>query len=177
MDLSRFDNSRFDRGAPRSKEALWWVVRSVFFAGWLPLPSRLRVFWLGLFGAKVGVGVVIRSQVNITFPWRFECGNHVWIGEGVTILSLARVRLGDNVCVSQQAFLCTGSHDFERETFDLIARPITIASGSWVGARAFVGPGVELGAGSRCLAGATVVKPVAAGVTVGGVPARPRETV
>lgn len=176
MDLGKFDNSWFDRGAPRWKETLWWVVRSLFFAGWFPLPSPVRVFWLRIFGAQVGSGVTVRSPVNITFPWRFECGHNVWVGEGVTILSLAQVSLGDNVCISQQAFLCTGSHDFASDTFDLVAKPIFIASGCWVGARAFLGPGVEMGVGSRCLAGAVVVKPVAAGVTVGGVPASLRRT-
>ena len=39
-------------------------------------------------------------------------------------------------------------------------------------AQAFVGPGVTMGVGSRCLAGAVVVKNVAAGATVGGVLAR-----
>lgn len=175
MDLSRFDNAGFDRGAPRWKEALWWVVRSLFFAGWFPIPSGVRVFWLRVFGARIGSGVVVRARVNITFPWRFECADHVWIGEEVTVLSLAQVRIGDNVCVSQQVFLCTGSHEFSRESFDLITRPIEIGSGSWLGARTFVGPGVTIGEGGRSLAGAVVVKPVAAGTTVGGVPAAPRE--
>lgn len=125
-----------------------------------------------LFGAKVGTGVVIRSRVNITFPWKLEIGDQVWIGDEVTILSLERVRIGSNVCLSQRAFLCTGSHDFGKETFDLITKPIEIGDGCWIGAQAFVGPGVTFGASSRCLAGAVVVKDVATGTTVGGVPAK-----
>lgn len=173
MNLKMFNNAEFERGAPRWKECLWWVVRSFFFAGQFPLPSRLRVFWLRIFGARIGENVVVRSRVNITFPWRFECGDHVWIGEEVTILSLATVRVGDSVCISQQAFLCTGSHDFNQETFDLITSPICIDSGCWVGARAFVGPGVTMGKGSRCLAGAVVIQQVPPEASVGGVPASP----
>ncbi|MCW5559403.1 MAG: colanic acid biosynthesis acetyltransferase WcaF, partial [Verrucomicrobiae bacterium] len=100
------------------------------------------------FGAKVGQGVVIRSRVNITFPWRLEIGDNVWIGDEVFVLSLALVRLGSNVCVSQRAFLCTGSHDFGQETFDLIVRPIEIGNGCWIGAGAFVGPGANVPEGT-----------------------------
>jgi putative colanic acid biosynthesis acetyltransferase WcaF len=132
----------------------------------------LKVAVLRSFGAKIGVRVVIRSRVNITFPWKLEIGDHVWIGDEVLILSLERVVIGSNVCISQRAFLCTGSHDFAKETFDLITRPLTIGDGCWIGAQAFVGPGVTMSPNSRCLAGAVVVKDVAAGTTVGGVPAR-----
>ncbi len=147
--LDNYSPGDFDRGAPRWKEGLWWVVRSLLFAPWFPVPSAVKVAALRAFGAQVGRGVVIRSRVNITFPWRLEIGDHVWIGDEVLILSLAAVRLGSNVCVSQRAFLCTGSHDFGKESFDLITRPIVIGDGCWIGAGAFVGPGADIPAGTR----------------------------
>lgn len=173
IDLSRFDNGDFQRGAPRLKEAAWWIARSLFFAGWFPLPSVIKVRVLRHFGAKVGKGVVIRSRVDISFPWRLSLGDHVWLGDEVKILSLAEVTLGSHVCVSQRAFLCTGSHDFDSASFELRTAPIRIGSGCWIGAQAFVGPGVVFEPESRCLAGAVVVRAVARGSTVGGVPARP----
>ena len=172
ISLQNYSANGFDRGASRLKEALWWVVRSLFFEPRFPVPSKLKVFWLRLFGAQVGEGVVIRSRVNMTFPWKVEIGNFVWIGDEVMILSLDRVSIGSNTCISQRAFLCTGSHDFSKESFDLITAPIEIGESCWVGATAFLGPGVVMEAGSRCLAGAVVVKRVEAGFTVAGVPAR-----
>ena len=172
IDLSRFNNTSFDRGASPLKETLWWVVRSLLFAPWFPVPSPVKVAALRAFGATVGSGVVIRSRVNITFPWKLTVGDHVWIGDEVLILSLDRVILANNVCLSQRAFLCTGSHEFAKESFDLVTGPITIGESGWVGAASFVGPGVTFAPGSRSLAGAVVVKDVEAGTTVGGVPGR-----
>ncbi|MDE0861939.1 MAG: WcaF family extracellular polysaccharide biosynthesis acetyltransferase, partial [Akkermansiaceae bacterium] len=156
INLASFKNSEFVRGAPKWKEAAWWVIRSLFFAPSFPVPSKIKVTFLRLFGAKIGQGVVIRSKVNITFPWRFECGDRVWIGDEVLILSLAQVTIGSNVCLSQRAFLCTGSHDFRKESFDLITKPIVIKEGCWICAQAFVGPGVTLGSGSMVKAGEVV---------------------
>lgn len=171
IDLSKFSNDEFDRGASPLKEALWALVRLIFFAIPIPLPSGLRVFWLQAFGAEVGDGVVIRSRVNVTFPWRLIVGDHAWIGEGVVILSLAPVEIGSNVCVSQESFLCTGSHDYEKVSFDLITGPIRIEDGAWIAARCFVGPDVTVGKGAVVAAGSVVIRDVAAGTVVGGNPA------
>ncbi|MFZ9938486.1 MAG: WcaF family extracellular polysaccharide biosynthesis acetyltransferase [Luteolibacter sp.] len=153
IDLSKFDNSSYSRGVPRWKEALWWLCRSLLFAPWFPVPSPIKVAALRFFGAKVGKGVVIRSRVNITMPWRLEIGDHVWLGDEVLILSLDRVRIGSNVCISQRAFLCTGNHDFRKESFDLLTAPIDIGDSSWIAACVFVGPGSTVPAGTMVKAG------------------------
>lgn len=172
MKLGNYDNSDFDRGASRLVEGLWVLVKIVFFQNPLPWPSGVRVCWLRVFGARVGRGVVVRQGCNITFPWRLRVGNDVWIGEEVTILSLGQVVIESDVCISQQAYLCTGGHDHRSETFDLVVKPITVREGSWIAARAFVGPGVEVGAGALVAAGAVVVRHVPASCRVGGNPAR-----
>lgn len=158
MRLDLYDNSNFDRGAGRLKESLWVLCKCLFFLNPFPWPSSLRVFWLRLFGARVGKNVVIRSGVNISFPWRFATGDHVWLGEDVFILSLASVTLGSHVCISQRAFLCTGSHAWESETFDLQTLPITVEDQVWIAAQAFIGPGTRIGQGSIVGAGTVLMK-------------------
>lgn len=146
------------------------VAKCGFFLNPVPWPSALRIAILRIFGARIGARVVIRSQVNITFPWRVEIGDDVWLGEEVLILSLAPVTIGSNVCISQRAFLCTGSHDFRATHFDLITKPITIRSGSWVAAQAFIAPGVEIGEGSMVAAGSVVLENVPPKTLVRGNP-------
>jgi putative colanic acid biosynthesis acetyltransferase WcaF len=172
VDLKAYDNSDFDRGAPLWKEALWVAVRVVFFQTAIPWPSELRTALLRMFGAKIGRAVVIRANVNISFPWRLQVGDHVWIGEDVGILSLAPVTIESNVCISQRAYLCTGSHQFRREDFKLKVAPIIVRAGSWVAACAFLAPGVEIGHDSVVSAGAVVFEEVPPNSVVRGNPAQ-----
>lgn len=174
MRLDHFNNSNFERGASALKELLWWMVRSLLFATWFPVHSELKVTALRCFGAKVGKGVVIRSRVNITFPWRLSLGDHVWIGDEVMILSLAPVTISSHVCISQRAFLCTGSHRFHAESFDLVTKPIVIGEGCWVAANVFIAPGVTLGHGTLCMAGAVVLKSAGSDQVLIGNPAIPK---
>jgi putative colanic acid biosynthesis acetyltransferase WcaF len=171
INLSGYNTGDFQRGASPLKEAAWWLARALFFLTPLPWPSALRVALLRLFGATVGQGVVIRSGVNITFPWRFTAGNHVWIGEETLILTLAPVVIESNCCISQRAFLCTGSHDFSSPAFSLKTGPIRIREGSWVAAAAFIAPGVNVGPESMVAAGSVVLADVPARVIVRGNPA------
>jgi putative colanic acid biosynthesis acetyltransferase WcaF len=95
----------------------------------------------------------------------------VWIGEEVLVLSLAQVTIESNCCISQRAFLCTGSHDFSSPAFSLRTKEITIREGSWVAAGAFIGPGVQVGPGSMVTAGSVVTADVRPRVIVSGNPA------
>lgn len=176
MDLSRYDNRAFDRGASCWKEALWRLCQGLFFQPLWHVPSGIRVGLMRLFGAKIGRRVVVRAGVNVHFPWRLETGDDVWLGEDALILSLGRVKIGSHVCISQRAMICTGSHDYRGECFDLVVEPVEIGDRCWVGAMAFVGPGVKLPPGTVVAAGAVLVKsPEAPGLYAGN-PARRVET-
>lgn len=147
MRLDHFDNRDFSRGASRAKEALWMVVSGTLFGSWLP-GSGWRVKLLRAFGATVGQGAVIKPHVTIKFPWRLTIGDHVWIGERAWIDNLAEVTIGSHSCISQSAYLCTGSHDWTDPEFGLITRPIQIGNGCWVGARSSLAPGTTMEDGS-----------------------------
>lgn len=155
MKLKNFQNPQFDRGATKLREIAWVVVQAVLFSSFLP-GSGWRTKLLSLFGTKVGQGVVVKSGVRIKFPWKLSIGDYCWIGEDVWIDNLDAVSLLENSCLSQGVYLCTGSHDWSKTSFDLITKPIVIGPQAWVGAFCKVAPGVTVACGSVCVMGSVV---------------------
>lgn len=173
LDLSAFDNSEYDPGRGLAVRTLWYFCSlALMESGWLPV-SRFKSWLLRRFGATIGRGVVIKPHVRIKFPWRLTVGDHCWIGQGAWIDNMANVEVGNHACLSQLVYLCTGSHDHRRRAFDLIAKPIHVGDGAWLGARCTVLPGVTVGANSLAAAGSIVVKDVEPGTIVAGNPAKP----
>lgn len=144
-DLSRFDNSWYNTGAGTLKRTLWYYLNAwIFKKYWLPF-SGLKCVLLRWFGARVGIGVNIKPGVNIKYPWKLQIGNHAWIGEGVWIDNLDKVVIGSDCCISQDALLLCGNHNYRSETFDLITGPVILDDGVWIGAKSVVCPGVKCG--------------------------------
>jgi len=88
------------------------------------------------------------------------------------VYNLGEVRIGSHTVISQDAYLCAGTHDYTKPDMPLQLTPITIGSGVWVCAGAFVGPNVTVGDNSVVGARAVVTKDVPPGMVVGGNPAR-----
>lgn len=158
VDLSDYSPGEFDRGAGKVKEGLWIITSLLLFRLCPFVLSPLKRGILRIFGAKIGHGVVIKPQVKITFPWKLTIGDHVWLGEECWILNLEKIEIGDNVCISQRAFLCTGNHNFSTPSFDLMVKPILVEEGAWIGAGSFVGPGVNVGSHAVLTAGSVTGK-------------------
>lgn len=170
---------RLDRAAgyPYSRGAyagrwLWWLVELVLIR---PSPARCygwRRWWLRLFGAKLSGTSGVRSSVRVMHPWLLEMGDYSILGDRVRVYNLGPVKVGDHTVVSQDVHLCAGTHDYEVPELPLLRSPITIGSGVWVCADAFVGPGVVVGDNSVVGARSVVTGDVEAGVVVAGNPAR-----
>lgn len=141
-DLSTYDNSWYSPKAGWIRRTLWYFTNVLIFNhGLLPF-SKIKIFILRLFGAKISSGVHIKPSVNIKYPWLLELGKNVWVGEKVWIDNLTIVKIGNNVCLSQGAMLLTGNHNYKLPTFDLMVEKIVLEEGVWIGAKSIVCPGV-----------------------------------
>jgi putative colanic acid biosynthesis acetyltransferase WcaF len=171
VDLSVFCAGKLERGRPRWVEVAWLCCQALLFGTWLP-GACWRVGLLRLFGARIGCGVVIKPLTRVKFPWRLRMGNHSWIGESIWLDDLGEISIGSNCCISQGAYLCTGSHDWSDPAFGLIVKPIVLCDGSWVGARVVVCPGVTVSEQAVAAAGSVVTKDIPAFEIHAGNPAR-----
>ena len=142
VNLSKYKNNWYNPGSI-FKRVNWYFVNMLFFKTLFPFPSSFKSKLLRLFGAKIGKNVVFKPNINIKYPWFLEIGDNCWIGEEVWIDNLAFVKLGDNIVLSQGTYLLTGSHNYKKETFDLIVKEIILEDGVWIGAKAIVTPGVR----------------------------------
>jgi len=173
VDLSKFANPDFDRGASKLKELLWLKIRSIFFLNYLFIGYKLKAYLLKKFGAKLGDNVIIKPNCKVKFPWKLKVDDNSWLGENSWILNLDRVTIGKNVCISQNCFLCTGNHDWKKETFDLITEPINIKDGAWICANVFIGPGITVGYNTIITAGSVVTKNMPDNMICSGNPCKP----
>lgn len=171
VNLAQFENSWYRSGRSRFTEALWFLVGLPLLRCTINPSSSFRSRLLRLFGASIGKNVIMRPGLRVKYPWLLIVGDDCWLGEDVWIDNLALVRIGNNVCISQGAYFCTGNHDWSDPAFGLVVQPITVRDGSWAGARCTICPGVEFGEGSVAAAGSVVVKSLSPWTIYAGNPA------
>ena len=158
-------------GAPLLVQMLWFCAGNPLLAArWLP-GSAWRVGLLRAFGARIGASCRIKPGLRVKFPWHLHVGQACWLAEDAWLDNLAPIHLGDRVCISQGAYLCTGNHNFRSPDFALRLGPIGIGSDAWIAARAVLAPGTQVGAGAVVALGAVVSGSVPAGAIVRGNPA------
>ncbi len=128
--------------------AAWAVIYALLFR---PSPRPLhawRAFLLRCFGAKVGPHVHVYPGARIWAPWNLVCDECSSIADEAVVYNVAAVRLGSHAIVSQQAYLCTATHDLDDPSFPMVATPITLGRYAWICARACVLPGVTISDGA-----------------------------
>lgn len=98
--------------------------------------------------------------------------DYTMLAQNVMCYNVAKIILRTQSVVSQDAYLCSASHNIDSPHHELVASPIEIQDQVWVAADAFIGPGVTIGQGAVVGARAAVFKDVEPWTVVGGNPAR-----
>ena len=152
---------------------LCWDYIWLVFCYHTPKPANSwRLFWLRLFGAKLYGKPFVHQRARIQIPWNLIMYDKSCIGDRTNIYSLGEVTIGKNAVIAQEAYICTGTHAFDSTVMNLITNPISIGEHAFVGARAFIMPGVSLGDYSIVASMSVVTKNVEPWYIVGGIPAR-----
>jgi putative colanic acid biosynthesis acetyltransferase WcaF len=157
IKLHRFKNKKIYDEKNFLLHILWFLINNLFFNSFIPF-NNLKIKILRVFGAKIGNNLIIKNYVKIKFPWKLVIGDNVWIGEEVWIDNISNVIIESNCCISQGVYICTASHNFKREAFDLITENIIIGESSWIGAKSIILLGAKVPKNSFVKAGSIFKK-------------------
>src|SRR6266540_1500177 len=154
VDLSLTTNRDYCPGRSFLVRAVWLLVEAAILLNPVITSYRLKCAVLRRFGARIGANVIVKPGVHVKYPWRLRVGDNCWLGERCWIDNMEDVTLGDNVVISQGAYLCTGNHDWSDPGMGLTPQPIVIEDGAWIGAFARVAPGRRIAEESVLVIGA-----------------------
>jgi putative colanic acid biosynthesis acetyltransferase WcaF len=152
---------------------LLWEYCWILFCAWTPKPlNQWRLQWLKLFGAKVNGRPFVHQRARIQIPWNLTLHDRSCLGDRANLYTLGEIEIGARSIIAQEAYLCTGTHDLTVAHVPLQVAKITVGEDVFVGARAFVMPGISLGDGVIVGACSVVTKDVPERTLVAGNPAR-----
>jgi putative colanic acid biosynthesis acetyltransferase WcaF len=128
------------------------IRRSLFEISWFCLARwnprgtlfKWRSFLLRLFGAKIEGTVYIYSSAKIWDPKRLTMYAGATLDEDVLIYNVAQITIGERAIISRNAKLCTATHNYNVDTFNLVSKPIFINNDAWICMDAFIAPGIKV---------------------------------
>jgi putative colanic acid biosynthesis acetyltransferase WcaF len=123
-----------------------WEACWALFCAWTPKPlNAWRLLWLRIFGATVSGTPFVHQRARIQIPWHLILRDRCCLGDRANIYSLGIIEIEEGAVVAQEAYVCTGTHDFDQEGLPLVTRDIRVGKGAFVGVRAMLLPGVTIG--------------------------------
>lgn len=121
---------------------------------------------------KIGKGTFIMKNCYFMNANLLTIGKYSHINRGCLIDARGRITIGDNVSISHNVNVVTGSHDIQSSNFMGKFKPIVIKDYAWLGVGCTILQGVTIGRGAVVAAGAVVTKDVGDYEIVGGIPAK-----
>jgi len=150
-----------------------WNIAWLLLCSWTPNTfHKWRGLILRLFGAIIGKQNFIYPTCKIWAPWLLVTEDVVTIGPGVEIYNPGRVNIGHHAVLSQGAYICGATHNYNEFAFTYIKKEIVIDAYVWICARAIVLPGVNCKEGSVLGAGSVTSKNLEPWTVYAGNPAK-----
>jgi putative colanic acid biosynthesis acetyltransferase WcaF len=156
----------------RMGRLVWSIIWTLLFR---PSPRPFHSWRASLlrgFGAKLGPNCHFYPRSRVWAPWNLECADGVTLGDEAEIYNPSLVTMGSHAIVSQQAYICGATHDYNDPAFPLISFPMSLGAYSWVCARASVSPGVNVGEGAVLGLGSVATRDLEPWTVYAGVPAQ-----
>ncbi len=151
---------------------LAWRVAYLLLYRTSPKPAHMwRSMLLRLFGAKIGKGCHFYPGGRVWAPWNLTCEDYCTLADGAEIYNPSPVYLATHCILSQQAYLCGATHDYNHPDFPMISYAMRLGAYSWICARALVAPGVNVGEGSVLALGSVANRDLEPWTVYSGVPA------
>jgi putative colanic acid biosynthesis acetyltransferase WcaF len=161
----------FSRGNQGARMA-WNLVHALLYRT-SPRPFHAwRAFLLRCFGAKMGPNCHFYPRSKVWAPWNLDCADQVTAADDAEIYNPAPMHFGSHAIVSQGAYVCGATHDYNVAAFPLLAYEMWFGAWSWVCAKAIVGPGVSLGEGAVLGLGAVATRSLEPWTVHAGSPAK-----
>lgn len=153
---------------------LLWHMCWTLFCSWTPKPlNAWRLLWLRLFGCKISGKPFVHQRARIQIPWNLSLGDRACLGDRANAYSLGLIEIKNAATVAQEAYLCTGTHDFSKPSLPLVTAKIIIEEEAFIGARAFIMPGIKVGKRSVVGACSVVTKDLPENMICVGQPCQP----
>jgi maltose O-acetyltransferase len=156
------------------------LMLALFLMALLPryMGGGLRSSFLRMAGFKIGSktriwGTPTIVGVNDIYK-NLEIGHNCMIGINTYFDLASSITIKDHTTLGPEIMFITGTHEIggsEKRAGTLNPKPITIGKGVWIGARATILPGVNIGEGAVIAAGAVVTKDIPSNTMVAGSPA------
>lgn len=153
---------------------LFWNICWLLFYRISPRPLHVwRATLLRAFGAKLGGDCHFYPASKVWAPWNLICEDHVAAADGVEIYNPSPMQIDSHVILSQGAYLCGATHDYNHPDFPLIAYRMHIERYAWICARACLAPGVHVSEGAVLGLGSVATRDLKPWTVYSGNPAEP----
>lgn len=126
-----------------------------------------------LFGST-GEKIFVEPELRCDYGYNIHLGENFYANFNCTFLDVCEIRIRDNCLIGPGVHIYTATHPLSphiRVSGLEYGMPVNIGNNVWIGGRAVINPGVNIGDNAVVAAGTIVTQNVPANVVVGGNPA------